>query len=165
MLPLVQHQVVLLEERLATLADVRSHRALALRMALRVLQQAVLGRKALVAVVAKVRLGLGHHVDQLLLLLLRLLLLLMLHLDLLLLRLMLDLDNRLLLLLLLNVAHLLRLLLLHLVVLHNGRVLLLLWTLLHSHCLAHYLSTGGQDLHGHGVRTDHRGIGRHYRDS
>lgn len=95
MLALVQHQVVLLEERFAALADVRPDGAAAVRVASVVQQQTVLSGESFAAVAAVVGLGfgLGHDdgllvLDLLLLLLdllgLLLLLLLLDHLDLLL---------------------------------------------------------------------------------
>lgn len=157
----MQHQVVLLEERLSTIADMRPHRALALGMSPRVLQETVLGRESLIAVLTEVRLGLGHHVDLLLLLLLLYLLD-----DLLLLLNTLNLYDGLMLLLLLDMALLLLLylllLLLYLMVLHDRRVL---WTLLHLHRLAHHLSVGRQDLYWHRIRRDHGGVCRDYGDS
>lgn len=147
MLSLVQHEVVLLEERLSALAHMRAHRALALGVSPRVLQQPVLRGESFAAVLTEVRLGLGHVVDLLLVLYLLHHLLHLLLLDLVV---ALHLDNC---LLLLDMILLYLLLLLHLVVLlHDRRVLLLLGTLLHLHRLADHLARCRQDLHGHRVR-------------
>lgn len=155
-LTLMQHQMVLLEERLAALAGMRSHRALSVRMTPCVLDQAVLRREPFVTVRAEVRLGLRHHLAVHLWLLLHLLLLLLLlHL---LMHDRLRLDNR---LLLLGCLYLV-------VVLHYRRVLLLLLllgTLLHGHRLADHLSVRGQDLYRHRVGRHDRGIRRDHRNS
>lgn len=76
MLTLVQHQVVLLEERLTALAHVCPHSATTVRVAPVVQQQTVLGRKTFATVGAVVRLGFRLSHDNGLLVLLLLLLLL-----------------------------------------------------------------------------------------
>lgn len=128
MLTLVQHQVVLLEERLTALAHVRPHGAASVRVASVVQQQPVLGGEALAAVATVVGLGLGlrHHYGLLVLL-----------------DLLLDLLGLLLLLLLLNHLNLVGLLLLHLVVLN---LLLLGWALRLDGLLNH-LAGGGDYLY------------------
>lgn len=83
----MQHQMVLLEERLATLADVRAKRAPAVRVTAVMLQQTMLGGETLATTCAEVTLRflLGGHWQSsddcrllvLLLLVLRMVLLLM----------------------------------------------------------------------------------------
>lgn len=131
MLALMQHEVVLLEEGLTTLADVRSYGTTAVRMASVVEQETVFGGEAFATVATVVRLGFGlGHDDGLLML--------DLLLDLLLLGLLLLLDH-------LNLLVGLLLLLLHLLVVLN-LLLLLGWTLRLDGLLNH-LAGGGDYLY------------------
>lgn len=131
MLALMQHEVVLLEEGLTTLAHVRSYGTAAVRVASVVEQETVLGREAFATVATVVGLGFGlGHDDGLLVL--------DLLLDLLLLGLLLLLDH-------LNLLVGLLLLLLHLLVVLN-LLLLLGWTLRLDGLLNH-LAGGGDYLY------------------
>lgn len=131
MLALMQHEVVLLEEGLTTLAHVRSYGTAAVRMASVVKEEAVFGGEAFATVTTVVGLGLGlGHDDGLLML--------DLLLDLLLLGLLLLLDH-------LNLLVSLLLLLLHLLVVLN-LLLLLGWTLRLDGLLNH-LAGGGDYLY------------------
>lgn len=131
MLALMQHEVVLLEERLTTLAHVRSYGTATVRMASVVKEKTVLGREAFATVATIVGLGFGlGHDDGLLVL--------DLLLDLLLLGLLLLLDH-------LNLLVGLLLLLLHLLVVLN-LLLLLGWTLRLDGLLNH-LAGGGDYLY------------------
>lgn len=131
MLALMQHEVVLLEEGLTTLAHVRSYGTTAVRMASVVKEETVFGRESLATVTTVVGLGFGlGHDDGLLVL--------DLLLDLLLLGLLLLLDH-------LNLLVGLLLLLLHLLVVLN-LLLLLGWTLRLDGLLNH-LAGGGDYLY------------------
>lgn len=131
MLALMQHEVVLLEEGLTTLAHVRSYGTAAVRVASVVEQETVFGGESLATVTTVVGLGFGlGHDDGLLVL--------DLLLDLLLLGLLLLLDH-------LNLLVGLLLLLLHLLVVLN-LLLLLGWTLRLDGLLNH-LAGGGDYLY------------------